>query len=206
MKHTKQVAGVVTSWIPHLSTPVSIYFLTLSLSLSTDWTLFESTLQTSQDNWLGHCCSFPWAMSLKSSLCRTFPPRPREGTALWRRPLLSLQEPDTCWFQAVEKLQAGPVLFVSPRLCGLGGPCAGRNTIRLSCPQHRLPSGLLLVALVDSGSRVSLSSRSPHPRERLFREVQLPLGSCPAGSPFPAGILKGPGPTKGEESFPVVAG
>ncbi|XP_077698606.1 uncharacterized protein LOC144280442 isoform X1 [Canis aureus] len=37
-------------------------------SLGGDWTSFEGTWQTSQDNWLGCSCSLPWAMSLQTSL------------------------------------------------------------------------------------------------------------------------------------------
>lgn len=150
----------------------------------------------------------PWAVSRRTSLCRTFPPGPGEGFVLWRRALLFLQEADTCSLQAVEKLQAGRRFFGSPGEGRPGVPCACRNTSRLSCPQHRLPSGLLLVALVGSGSRVSLSSRTPPPGERPFREVQLlpPGSSCPPGSPALQGSSRVLAQQKVKNPFPVVGG
>lgn len=113
LKHTEQVAGVVIYCIPPLSAPVNIFphLLSPSILIFTDWTSFEGTWQTSQDNWLGCSCSLPWAMSLQTSM--TFLQRPGERFVLWRRPRLSLQEPDISCLQAAEKLQAGGVLFAS---------------------------------------------------------------------------------------------
>ena len=70
MKHTEQVAGVVIYCIPPLSAPVNIspHLHSPSILIFTDWTSFEGTWQTSQDNWLGCSCSLPWAMSLQTSL------------------------------------------------------------------------------------------------------------------------------------------
>lgn len=144
----------------------------------------------------------PWAVSRRTSLCRTFPPGPGEGFVLWRRALLFLQEADTCSLQAVEKLQAGRRFFGSPGEGRPGVPCACRNTSRLSCPQHRLPSGLLLVALVGSGSRVSLSSRTRHPG----RDPSGKCSCCPLDPPALLGSSWVLAQQKVKNPFPVVGG
>lgn len=194
---------MVTSCIPQLSAPVSICPHLLSLSpyicLKVPCRHLKVTGWATVAPFLGRCPSKPASAG---------PFLQGQGRTLSSGggPSCPFRNQTPVAFRLLEKLQAGRVLLASPRWCRPGVPCACRNSLRLSCPQHHLPSGLLLVALVGSGSRVSLSSRTPHPRRDPSGRCSCPLSSCPPDSLCPAGILEGPGPAKSEESFPMVGG